>query len=400
MTRNEIAGLVDRCSDAVLRLEDGDIPCSKFAMMAACSVLRAMIADDDANLLSDPGAVIPVADRGVRKYENFCDVVHGVRRLESMRFEDLIDVHECASRLGAPDIERSALIAAWQKAPSIGAVATAGVLPELMYLDDGIAREIAVEMCCEFPLWVDLQREVLDAVLKPCVTDVIIRRLLPLQHHYPPSAVAKWALPWVRTESLAFTIATANMHLYGPHETRPVFGELIKLYHTNLGWNQQIPRLLHEIMQSTAWHNHVPLNPGGVTGTHVEFEDLPRTLVFVSLPPNRVHSRKKIALTPSLRVQFPKKDRPFCFDVHAGHIQKSRFQIHVTVSRRLSFLDPVFEAWYEFDDAAMDDWTPAPRPAVVHGAEDVDSEMSKVRGGMVVRFDVRYGPEDALIAPL
>lgn len=407
--RKMIQEMLDRCSDAVLLLGDGNtVPCSRFVIMTECSVLRVMTEADpvmDQMDRRDNKYVIPIADTGVVKYTNFCAVVHGAAPVTSLSFEDAVDVFDAARRLGAEKLQNDALRQAWRRAPDMKHAFAADIVADLLVQDEPFVLKIVEHAAKEYPLWVDIETEFLDNLKHLTADKRIIKAILTLQFHYPPSSVAKWLLTNIEnpTEDVVLRIMTANSHLYCPTENRPVYAEASKWYTVNGTWSRDVHRLLQSIMESTAWSNQIPPAPGGAHGTHVEFEDLPRTFMSVAFPANRVHGKKPVQLGPCVRVRMPKGSMRFGFDVHAGRVGAPNFEVHITASRRMSLLTPFFEAWYSFSDVSPGmGWMEAESSSHLitsHGLDAADTELAETRTAAYVRFDVRYAKKCALSHP-
>jgi hypothetical protein len=375
--------LVGECADAVLRLADGDlVECSKFVMMASCPVLRAML--ELRSEVRDGKYVIPVSDTGRRKYENFCNVLHRVTDILTMSFEDLLGAYDCARRFGCDEIGRSLLARAWDLAPAPKTTSMAEFVQNVLELGSGVAAHVVETAAIELPLWTDLARTFLTPLV---LTEKIARDLTLLQHHYPPAAVIKWLLRRLPEsaidEGLVFELATMNSHLYGGDETRAVYAELIKLYDVHPDWDRRIPRFAAGVLASTAWNHRVE------PGSYVEYENLPRTTVYATFDPPPRRTKKSVVLAPHLRIRLA----PFGFDVRADLLGRATtFQVRVTASKRLSMLDPFYEAWYAFRGAATTGWTSAGDPVVRCG------DMSS-GGPYFVRLDVRHGAANAMLRP-
>lgn len=375
--------LVGECADAVLRLTDGDlVECSKFVMMASCPVLRAML--DLRSEVRDGKYVIPVSDVGKTKYENFCKLLHRVIDVLTMTFEDLLGAYDCARRFGCDDIGRSLLARAWDVAPRPKTTSMGEFVQHMFDLGPGVVAHVVETAAIELPLWTDLERTFLAPL---ALTEGIARDLTILQHHYPPAAVTKWLLrrlPEVAIgENLVFDLVTINSHLYGGDETRAVYAELVKLYDVHPDWDRRISRFAVGVLASTAWNHR--LEPG----THVEYENLPRTTVYATFVPPRRASKKNVVLAPYLRIRA---GEPFGFDVRADLLGRATFQVRVTASKRLSMLDPFYEAWYAFEGASG--WTASGEPVARHG------DMKSAGGSPhYVRLDIRHGLENAMLRP-
>lgn len=374
--------LVGECADAVLRLSDGDlVECSKFVMMASCPVLRAML--DLVSEVRDGKYVIPVSDTGRRKYQNFCNVLHRVTDILTMTFEDLLGAYDCAQRFGCDDVGRSLLARAWDVAPPPKTTSMGEFVQHMFDLGPEVVSHVVETAAIELPLWTDLERTFL-APLTP-LTEGIARGLTILQHHYPPAAVVKWVLrhlPEVAIgENLAFDLATINSHLYGGDETRAVYAELVKLYDVHPDWDRRVPRFATGVLASTAWNHRVE------PGSYVEYEHLPRTTVYATFDPPPRRTKKSMLLAPHLRIRLA----PFGFDVRADLLGRATFQVRVTASKRLSMLDPFYEAWYAFEGASG--WTAAGEPVARYG------DMKSAGGSYFVRLDIRHGVENAMLRP-
>ncbi len=405
-----IQDVLERCSDAVLVLGDGTaIPCSRFVIMTECPVLRVMM-ELDPMPLRDGKHVIPVADTGNIKYSQFCAVVHGATTTASLSFEDAVAVFDAARRLGAEQVQSDALRRAWNEAPDVTAAIEAGIMPDLLRegkegpdgTGSAFATKVLAAAAANFPLWTDLEREVLDHLRHMADDPRIVKQLVALQYHYPAASVAKWLLTNARNpaEDVVLRITTANSHLYCPTETRPVYNEAIRWYKTKESWNQDSRRLLESFMESTAWSNQIPLALGGAGGTYVEFGDLPRTFMSIAFPANRTHGKKTIPLGTCIRLRMPKGLALFGFEAHAGRIASPNFQVRVTASRRMSFLNPFFEAWYSFSNVAADQgWVEADEPVLHHGYDTINTELLKTRQAAYIRFDVRYAKTNAMSKP-
>lgn len=403
-----IQDVLERCSDAVLVLGDGTaIPCSRFVIMTECPVLRVMM-ELDPMPLRDGKHAIPVADTGNIKYSQFCAVVHGATPTATLSFEDAVAVFDAARRLGAEKVQSNALRHAWNVAPDVAAVVAAGIVPDLLRegkdsadLGSAFATKVVAAFAAEYPLWVDLEREFLDHLRHVADDPRIVKQLIALQYHYPAASVAKWLLINARNpmEDVVHRITTANSHLYCPNEARPVYNEAIRWYKTKEAWNQDSRRLLESFMETTAWSNQIPLALGGAGGMYVEFGDLPRTFMSIAFPANRTHGKKTIPLGTCIRLRMPKGLALFGFEAHAGRINTPDFQIRVTASRRMSFLNPFFEAWYSFSGIAPDQGWVETEPVLHHGYDTINTELLKTRHAAYIRFDVRYAKTDAMSKP-
>ncbi len=401
--------VLDRCSDALLLLRDGTaIPCSRFVIMTECPVLRVMM-ELEPMPLRDGKHVIPVGDTGNVKYSQFCAVVHKTMTTASLSFEDAVAVFDAARRLGAEKVQSDALRSAWARAPDVASVIDAGIMPDLLRegkegpdgAGSAFATRVVAAVATAYPLWVDLEREFLDHLKYVADDPRIVKQLIALQYHYPAASVAKWLLNNAMnpTEDVVNRIATANSHLYCSNETRPVYNEAIKWYGANESWNQDVKRLLGSFMESSAWSNHIPLAPGGSGGMYVEFEDLPRMFASIAFPANRTHGKKTIPLGPCIRLRMPKGLALFGFEVNAGRMTSSDFQVRVTASRRMSFLNPFFEAWYSFSDVTADQGWVEKEPVLHHGYDTINTELLKTRNAAYIRFDVRYSKTNAIFNP-
>lgn len=381
---NRLVGnrLVEECADAVLKLSDGDlVECSKFVMMASCPVLRAML--ELRSEVRDGKYVIPVPDEGKHKYVVFCNLLHRVTDVPAMTFEDLVGAYDCARRFGCEELGRSLLTRAWDLAPAPKTTSMAEFVAHMFDLGAEVVAHVLETAAIELPLWTDLARTFLAPLT---LTEGIARDLMLLQHHYPPAAVAKWLLrrlPEVAIdEDLVFDLATINSHLYGGEETRAVYGELIKLYDVHPDWDRRVSRFAAGVLASTAWNHRIE------PGTHVEYENLPRTTVYATFVTPR-RTKKCVVLAPYLRIRSTPS---FEFDVRADLLGHATFQVRVTASKRLSMLDPFYEAWYAFEGAATSGWTTSADPVARHG------DMS-TGGAYYVRLDIRHGTANAMLRP-
>lgn len=377
--------LIGECADAVLRLTDGDlVECSKFVMMASCPVLRAML--ELRSEVRDGKYVIPVSDTGRRKYDIFCDLIHHVVDVLTVGFEDLLGAYDCARRFGCEEIGRALLARAWDVAPSPKTTSMAEFVPHMFELGPGVVAHVIETAAIELPLWTDLERTFL-APLAP-LTGGIARDLTLLQHHYPPAAVSKWVLRHLPDaaidENLAFDLVTINSHLYGGDETRAVYGELIKLYDVHPDWDRRISKFATGVLASTAWNHRTE------PGSYVEYENLPRMTVYATFDPPR-RTKKFVLLAPHVRI----RTAPFGFDVRADLLGHTTFQVRVTASKRLSMLDPFYEAWYAFQGAAATGWTSAAEPVMRHG----DVTAWPMTGPFFVRLDIRHATTNAMLRP-
>ena len=381
------------CADAVLRLLDGtDIPCSKFTMMAACSVLRVMTEletfrdEPGPGSSSGPGAssgpgpssgpyVIPVGDVGTRKYEVFCDAVHGVKDIRTLTFDEAMHVRECSRRLGAPDVERSSLVRAWELTTDLRDV------PDLIqdfFRYPEISSKMIVESFRQFPLWRHLVRHVLAHVVPD---DSTIPALLAYQNEYPPAAIAKWMLTAdenVMTPHAALVIATSNAHLYAPDEIRPVYKTFVRLC-TPRGWNVAAVRMAIATLEATACV--VPVPRTMVRGTLVEYDDVPRTIVAVTFSGT---SKKRAIDARLVRIDVPRDDEPISFRIRGEFPGDVR--VRVSVSRSTSMYDPMYEAIHVIPRIVHQGnvWVPCGDAAFSEGC------VHRTDGNIVVRLDIRY----------
>lgn len=373
------------CADAVLRLLDGtDIPCSKFTMMATCSVLRVMTElelsqkelSQNEPSSSGPGPyVIPVGDIGTRKYEVFRDAVHGVKDVRTLTFDEAMHVRECSRRLGAPEFERSSLARAWELTTDLRDVPD--LIQDFLRYPE-IASKMIIESIRQFPLWTHLVRHVLAHVIPD---DSTIPALLTYQNDYPPAAVAKWMLTAdenVMTSHAALAIVTSNAHLYGPDETRPVYKAFVKLC-TPRGWNATAVRMAIATLESTACVLTVPRTT--VHGTFVEYEDVPRTIVTVTFSGT---TKKRAIDARTVRVDVPRDDEPISFRIRGEF--PGNVTVRVSASRSVSMFDPMYEAIHVIPRIVHQGnvWVPCGDAAFSEGC------VHRTNGNIIVRLDIRY----------
>lgn len=391
--------LIERCSDALLLLADGTtVQCSRFVIMSECPVLRVIMELDPT--IRDGKHVIPVADTGRAKYLNFCSMIHGAS-LNTLSFEEAVDVFDAARRFGAEKLQSGALRYAWTQVDVPRAIA-AGIVPDLLREEGGsFAKRVVEAAAVRYPLWVDLEREFLTPLKHAADDPRVVKSLLTLQCYYPAVSVAKWLLINAKnpTEDVVVRIATAHPHFYCPHETRPVYSEANARFKSNDTWNQNIQHLFHSFLETTAWSGQIP-TPANTccSGTHVEFEDLQATFMSMIFPINRKHGKKMIQFGPYVRVRIPKGLALFGFDVHTRTLGTTDFQVRVTASRRMSLLDPFFEAWYSFS-STEGEWAEAGDPVICYGYDTINTELLDTSRVVYMRFDVRFSPHNAILNP-
>jgi len=390
--------ILEHCSDAVLVLKDGStVACSRYVIMTKCTVLRVMM---ELQSVADANGKhrIPVMDHGLVKYSNFSAIAHGVKKTESLSFDELVDVLDAARRLGAEDVERAALRSAWDKAKDIDHAMA--IVPDLFRTcDRACTNEIVMAMATKYPLWTDVQRAVLSSMAHLANEPSIAHALLTLQFHYPPSIVAMWLMRHARdpTEELLLKIVTTNPHLYCPLETVPIHEKAIDMYAERPEWNRGSLSLLRSFAVSSGTSSQIPPSAHGMCGFQVEFEDLPRTIVSIALCAHRSHRLKPVQLGQFVRLRMPKKDRPFGFDVCMSPATTTTFQVRVTMSRDVSLLDPFFEAWYEFAGGETGAWLEAGNPTISYGSH---ADLENANRTAYARFEIRHGKNNAITDPL
>ncbi len=389
--------ILEHCSDAVLVLTDGSsVACSRYVVMTKCTVLRAMMELESATDAASGKHRIPVMDHGLAKYSNFSSIAHGVRSVDDMSFDELIDVLDAARRLGAEDVEGAALRSAWTKAADIDHAM--GIVPDLFRTrDKACIVEVVTAMAVKYPLWADVERAVLSSMAHVANEPSIAHALLTLQFHYPPSTVATWLMhhAFGPTEELLLKIVTTNPHLYCPLEIVPVHEKAIEMYAEHPEWNRGSLSLLKSFAVSSGTSSQIPPSTHGMCGFQVEFEDLPRTIVSIALCAHRTHRARAVQLGPFVRLRMPKKDRAFGFDVRTPSTE-GQFQVRVTMSRDVALSNPFFEAWYVFPEVEGDAWVEAGEPSISHGSH---AELENASQTAYARFEIRHGKNNAITDP-
>jgi hypothetical protein len=389
--------ILERCSDAVLVLRDGTVPCSRYVIMTECHVLRAMM-DLQLTMRPDGKYEIPVVATGVEKYSNFCAIAHGVKTAAEFTFDDLVDMLDISIRLGASNIESIVMRCAWTKAPSV-----ARAIPIIPYAlrVPSIAPRVVTAMAKEYPLWRDLEINVLTRVSYRLDDPRVVEALLPLQAHYPPSIVASWLLLHSddTTEETVMKIVTSNANLYCPDETRPVYQLAIDQYDLYPDWNQKTLKLLKSFVEATGLSSKFPQTPGGACVSQVEFEDIPRTIVSVAFAAKRTHVVKPVMLCPYVRVRMPKKSKKFGFDIRLGSIPGDSFQVRVTMARNQGFDLSFFDAWYDMT-GTEGTWIESTEPIISDGLDGLDDQLADKKRTVYMRFDIYHGEKNVITFPL
>jgi hypothetical protein len=357
-------------------------------MSQRCSVLR-VIPESDLQMKKDSEGrhVIPILDSGKDKYEALVKVLHGVVRSECLDFIQALGVADASKRLGADDVSKEAIVAAWYSRPSIEHVIH--LIPDLLRLSNrpitwSVTRAIAKrwEMFSDFRTYV---LEPLAPVLDPQSALVLAQEL---GRFYPPAATVSAILDVVKVPSeYAIRILEENSKLFSPAE----FFELAKLFLEDA--NPTVCLFAKTAVSS--WQFAYPLRQKAdeTHGMRIQFED-GHTIFNIGVP----RRKRTIVASDALTLHMPTSEDPrFAVDINPSELDKDVWPrtiwIRVFVTRNPGDSFGLYECIFQYE---VED----PRTRVTLRAGDNDMATRRflniVRIGkkMNIRVDVKFGEQD------
>jgi hypothetical protein len=380
---NDDANLIDLCADAVLVLADGArVPCSRFVMSRRCPVLR-VIAEMDTARVGDMHE-IPVPDVGRAKYADLVAILHG--EAHAPGFEAAAGVFDAARRLGADDVADEAVQTMWRTRDRAKRFADVlDVLPRLLV--SGAAGDVMRAAVRGFPLWKDFRKRVLE-VVGPDLDAAGARKVLDLCWVYPPAALAATLFRVCpRVADVAVDTFARTAGLLGPEELVKLAGVLAEIPTVS----EDVRVVARAVARVDGWFDATG-DRSDPSGSVVHFDTDDHRVVLAEFPMSPP-SRKPVTLDRALRVQLPRHNTGFWFEVSPRKLAEidGRAPRHVlvrlSVGRDALMEKPMWEA--VFDVAGTD---PA-RPAMPDDQDfrDFESVARCTRRPLYFRFDIRYG---------